>query len=143
MVVKSCKETSPLRKCIGSTGAGPVSSNGTSTTDRTPRVTQQTLEQRRRFGGAVRDRIDFDAADEVAHDLRPIDQIWPQDTGRDERVGEIDFSSGTDRTNKKLDKAQGAIVRLEQFPAAIDDRGGKRLLLRQHVIEGLTQLRQL
>ena len=135
MVVNSRSAVCPFWKSIGSTGPSPA--DGVGLRHRRPHagIAQQPLQQGGGLRRAVDRRIGLDAAHEVADDLRPVRQVRSQHVGADQGIGEIDRRAGLHRADQELDHRHGALVGLQQVPAAIDDDGGEGLLLRQHVVE--------
>ena len=93
------------------------------------RDTEQPLQQSGGLRRAVDRGIGFDAAHEVADDLRPVRQVRPQHIGAYQGIGKVDRRSRLYRPDQELDHRHRPLVGLQQVPAAIDDHGGKGLLL--------------
>jgi hypothetical protein len=87
------------------------------------RIAQESLQQSGGLSGAVHRCVGFDAAYEVAHDLRPVRQVRPQHVGAYQRVGKVDRRAGRDGTDQELDYRHSALVGLQQVPPAVDDDG--------------------
>ena len=52
-------------------------------------------------------------------------------------VCEIDLGARLDRPDEEFDQGHGPLVGLQEVPAAIDNDGGKGLLLLQYVVQGV------
>ena len=65
-------------------------------------VAHQPFKQSSRLDQSIRRGIGLDAADEMAHDLRPVDQMRPQHVRRDQCVGQVDLCLRRDGSDKEL-----------------------------------------
>src|SRR5207302_4979647 len=100
-----------------------------------PLVGEQSLQQGSGLGRAVGGGIGLDTANEIARDISPVDKKGPEYVRADQCVGEIDPRIGSHGPNQEFDQSRGALIGLEQVPAAVDDDGRKWLLLSQHIVE--------
>src|SRR5215472_11379509 len=102
---------------------------------------------REELGGltrAIRDGVGLYAAKEVQGDLLPVHDEGAQPLGRHQRDGKIHRLHGRcRRPREELDEARRASVGAQEIPPPIHHERRVRLLLRQHVVERATHLREL
>ena len=89
-------------------------------------IGQQSFQKGRGLRRSIGGSIGFHAADEIADHFDPVDQVRPQHVRSDQRIGQIDGSTGCRRPDQEFDEADGAGIALQQIPVPIDRDGRKR-----------------
>ena len=90
--------------------------------------------------------IGLDAAHKVANDFLPIDDIRPQSVRGYQRYCQIDRRGRClrwRRPEQKFRQARGTAVGAEQVPATVDNKRRIGLVMRQHVVEGAVDRREV